>query len=99
MNITLEGEVASRQPDSIPKRKTRNEKRLRNAAIAFSYRHYIGAAYLAGRVHHGLRVSCVTVVQKIALAFNRRSGAAAFQVRMPLQHQRRGQQIGERPPE
>src|SRR5262245_32678840 len=39
MNITLEGEVASRQPDSIPKRETRNEKRLRNAAIAFSYRH------------------------------------------------------------
>jgi hypothetical protein len=53
MNITLEGEVASRQPDSIPKRKTRNEKRLRNAAIAFSYRHYI-AAYLAGRVHRAV---------------------------------------------
>src|SRR6516225_3240612 len=53
MNITLEGEVASRQPDSIPKRKTRNEKRLRNAAIAFSHRHYI-AAYLAGRVHRAV---------------------------------------------
>src|SRR5215813_12174523 len=53
MNITLEGEVASRQPDSIPKRETRNEKRLRNAAIAFSYRHYI-AAYLAGRVHRAV---------------------------------------------
>jgi len=53
MNITLEGEVASRQPDSIPKRETRNEKRLRNAAIAFSYRHYV-AAYLASRVHRAV---------------------------------------------
>ena len=33
-----EGDETSRQPDSIPKRETRNEKRLRNAAIAFSYR-------------------------------------------------------------
>src|SRR5262249_37211748 len=53
MNITLEGEVASRQPDSISKRETRNEKRLRNAAIAFSYRHYV-AAYSPSRVHRAV---------------------------------------------
>ena len=48
MKHPLEEGETSRQPDSIPKRETRNEKRLRNAAIAFSYRHYV-AAYLASR--------------------------------------------------
>src|SRR5215470_9134313 len=48
-----EGDETSRQPDSIPKRETRNEKMLRNAAIAFSYRHYV-AAYPPGRVHRAV---------------------------------------------
>jgi len=53
MKHTLEAGETSRQPDSIPKRETRNEKRLRNAAIVFSYRHYV-AAYLAGRLHRAV---------------------------------------------
>ena len=53
MKHTLEAGETSRQPDSIPKRVTRNEKRLRNAAIVFSYRHYV-AAYLASRVHRAV---------------------------------------------